>query len=214
MKRALAALLSLALCLALTACAKSDAPRDGDRPDAANTAQEDVNGIPVSVQINDTLHVEFVAGDRDVDELLALQSAFPQALSDALEKQGVTFDTIGVTFGTSDEATLEAIRSGAVDVGFVTAETAVAEYPDGVIAIEQGEDPDLASGVIVLGEKLSAAAWNPTAVLRAALPDLAPVLIRYTGEDQGGAYVPLTDAVRERLTALCEAARAEDVELS
>ena len=214
MKRGLALLLTLALCLSLAACAKSGAPQGGDMPDASeatgSAASADANREPAPVSVGKTLNVEFVTGERDIDELLALQSEFPQALIDALAQENLVCDAVVVTFGTSDEATLEAIQSGAVDIGFVTAETAVADYPDGIIAIGQGAEPDLTSGVIVLGEDWAGAPWDPAAVLcGAVLPRLAPILSRYTGEEQGGVYVPLTDAVLEQLRALYEAEQAE-----
>ena len=218
MKRGLALLLTLALCLSFAACGKSGAPQGGDTPadmpDASEAtggaAPADVNREPAPVFVGEALNVEFVAGERDIDELLALQSEFPQALIDALAQENLVCDAVVVTFGTSDEATLLAVQTGAVDIGFVTAETAVAEYPDGIAAIGQSAEPDLASGVVVLGEDWAGASWDPAAVLcGAVLPRLAPVLARYTGEEQGGVYVPLTDAVFEQLRALYEAEQAE-----
>ena len=220
MKRGLSLILTLALCLALAACSKSGAAQGGDTPAdtpdvpaTPDAAAPDINGGGSEpVHIDGTLNVEFVAGERDIDELLALQSEFPQALLDALAQQNVTYDAVSVTFGTSDEATLLAVRTGAVDIGFITAETAVAEAPDGIVAIASGEEPDLSSGVIVLSSHWRTASWEPADALLAALPGLAPALARYTGAEQGGVYVPVTDAVLEQLLALYEAEQAEQIE--
>ena len=67
MKKGLAVLLALVLTLSLAGCGKkndTDAPGDDD-------------AIPETPIKLETLHVEFVKGERDVDDLLALKDTLP-----------------------------------------------------------------------------------------------------------------------------------------
>ena len=67
MKKELAVLLALVLTLSLAGCGKkndTDAPGDDD-------------AIPETPIKLETLHVEFVKGERDVDDLLALKDTLP-----------------------------------------------------------------------------------------------------------------------------------------
>ncbi len=91
---------------------------------------------------------------------------------------------VAVTFGTSDEATITALQSGAADVGFLTAETAL-EDELALFAAERGGEPDIARSAIVLGRDWPAA---DTSALQAALETLEPVLAHYTGAPANGAY--------------------------
>lgn len=205
-----ALLLTALLCLLLTACGQQTEPGTPDEP-----------SVPVSTPLVVTprkigaLNVEFAAGGRDVNALLALQKKFPQALTDALKKQNVEVDAVNVTFGTSDEATAAALMTGAVDIGFLPAATVMEEGMDGVAAVEQGEGPDLSLGMIVLNQNWETArVTDIAAALRAALPDLQPVLTRYAGvrleagengyEEHGGVYVRCTDDLLDNLYRLYE----------
>ena len=67
MKKGLAALLALMLVLSLAGCGKKDDPGDTGEDDAIPDA-------PIKLE---TLHVEFVKGERDVDDLLALKDMLP-----------------------------------------------------------------------------------------------------------------------------------------
>ena len=70
--------------------------------------------------------MEFVAGDRDTDELIELKKELPPLLIGALADEGVTVGRVNVTFGASDEATADALARGSVQVGFVPMETYLA----------------------------------------------------------------------------------------
>ena len=108
MKKLFAALLALVLALGLAGCGQKktdtdDAAGDGDIPET-----------PVKLE---TLHVEFVKGGRDTDDLLALRDALP--LVPALGAQNVEIGSAAVTFGTSADATAQALAEGSVDVAFL-----------------------------------------------------------------------------------------------
>ena len=184
MKRALSLLLaaglSLAACGGQTPPDAPAAPTDGP----GSTVEPEPASAPIVPVTLDALRVEFVTGERDVDGLLALQSEFPQALIDALGAQQATVGSVSVTFGTSDEATATALRNGAVDIGFLAAETALTDGQT-LFAAEQGGEPDVARSAVVLGRDWPEAA---TPALRAALEALEPVLAHYTGAPANGAY--------------------------
>ena len=107
MKKGLAVLLALVLTLSLAGCGKkndTDAPGDDD-------------AIPETPIKLETLHVEFVKGEQDVDDLLALKDTLP--LVAALSERNVEVGSAAVTFGTSAEATAQALADGSVDVAFL-----------------------------------------------------------------------------------------------
>lgn len=117
MKRKLFPLLLL-LALLLCACEK--------QPDPI-TPSPDVSPTPDTPPQEDAitlaqLDVEFVIGERSVDDLAALQKSFPALLIDALAAQNVSVGTVHVTFGASAEATAEALCAGSVQVGFLPTE--------------------------------------------------------------------------------------------
>lgn len=115
--------LLLALTFVLCACTKQPDPVDPapvpDVPaDPVTPPQEERQSITLA-----ELDVEFVIGERSVDDLVALQQRLPDLLTAALLAQDVTVGALRVTFGTSAEATAEALRAGSVQVGFLPAET-------------------------------------------------------------------------------------------
>ena len=206
MKRLLMLSLVFAFCLACAACG-AKTPQGGDTPtppvtDGAGAAEggeapAEIEQTPLTVK---TLNVEFAATERDVDKLLTLQTAFPQALTDALAAQNVTVERVNVTFGTSDTATMAALANGSIDLAFVSADSYLAAPGGTVLGAEQSETPALSTGLLISGE---ADALN--ARLRAALPELAPLLSAYTDETAGGVYAE--DAARlEALARLYEEA--------
>lgn len=191
-------LLLAALCLALVSCSRQTPPSGSGGDEPGDIIDP---GVPADVPLEiDVLRVEFVTGGRDVDELLKLQSAFPQALIDALADWNVNVGSVNVTFGTSDEATVTALQSGAVDVGFLSAEAYFA-HEDALLcaATEVQEPPGLDLSVIVLRADADAALEN---ALRGAAESLAPVLASYPPAREGGEADGLFTADASALDAL------------
>lgn len=111
MKRLLSFLAAVTLLFSLAACAqKTPAPKD----DAE--AAPPVDAEPIVLE---QLNVEFVKGERDTEALLQLKKELPPLLIAALAGQGVTVDSVSVTFGANAEATAQALASGSVHVGFL-----------------------------------------------------------------------------------------------
>ena len=206
MKRLSLLTLILMLCLALAAC-QTQPPASTDTPDAAESDASETPAPAEPLKLSE-LNVEFVVDGRDPDRLLALRSDFPWAMRDALEKQSVTADEIVVTFGTSGEATEAALRSGAIQVAFLSAEDYFPYRSGQIVAVEQGTEPDLALGLIV-----SAVSDDPDAderfasSLRLALGELTTALAPYTGEAAQGVYTYDTELI-EQLGALYESEAA------
>ena len=198
MKRGLTLLAALLLCVGLAACARQYLPESG-KPASQEPAQEPTPPEDTAEPLRvDVLNIEFVSDGRDVDELLALKQALPRAVMNALGKQSVKVGEVCVTFGASDEATVEALESGAVDVGFLSVGTAMdhALEPD---ALERSSMPALTLSALVQKRPRSA---EFTQALLGALADLEPVLAHYTGAAQGGAYEPATDELLDNLARL------------
>ena len=128
MKKGLAVLLALVLTLSLAGCGKKN---DTDTPG-------DDDAIPETPIKLETLHVEFVKGERDVDDLLALKDTLP--LVAALSERNVEVGSAAVTFGTSAEATAQALADGSVDVAFLPL-TAFFDHEDTItLALVQDAD--------------------------------------------------------------------------
>ena len=174
--------LLLALCLMLTACRKpvEAVPTFAETDPSAAPVEETQ---PLKLE---RLNVEFVVNGRDPDRLLALRSDFPEALRDALEKQNVTVEKVTVTFGTSGEATEEALRSGAVQVAFLSAEDYFPYHSGQIVGVEQGDEPALTLGLIVSAVSDDADADDRFAdSLRDALPELTDALAPYADTPYG-----------------------------
>lgn len=204
MKHSLTLLLALALCLVLAACHQY--LPEGEPAAPSEPVDDPIDpGVPADEPLElDALNVEFLAGDRDINELMALQRAFPKALADALGLRLVEVDAVNITFGTSAEATAEALRSGAVDIAFLPVETVLEQQLEAV-ALEQYDAPDLALTAVVQADGLPVELTQP---LLDALPDLTAALAHYTGEEQGGSFVPCTEAFLANLTRLYETGEA------
>ena len=133
MKRIFSLFLALALLAALAGCRKREpAP---DRPDEPVLPEED--GIVLA-----ELNVEFSTGTRDMDGLMQLKKDFPPLLIAALGEEGVKVGEVNVTFGTSDEATADALARGTVQVGFVPLETYAAHAEAMRAVCVSNEDAD------------------------------------------------------------------------
>ena len=114
MKRLFALLLALSLALSLAGCGNQTvAPSPAPEEPAADE--------PVSLTF-DELNVEFVVGVRDAAKLMALQKELPPLLIDALAQWGCTVEKINITFGTSADATAQALQSGSIDAAFLPSE--------------------------------------------------------------------------------------------
>ena len=210
MKRLIALLLSLLLCLSLAACRRYLPENPGSKPEpepAPVTEPEPVADEPVQLK---ELNVEFAVDGRDALELLSLQGSLPDALRKALSRRNVEVETIDVTFGTSSEATVNALNSGAVQLAFLSAEDCLSRGAGTILATELSDVPELSLGVAVLSRKLDNTAV--TEALRDALPELASVLSHYTGEAAQGVYsadetrlAQLTRLYETGNAVLCEA---------
>ena len=208
MRRRFGALLLAALCLTLAACAaRAGTPigAENDKPPAPDGPAEEPDAADEPMKI-DALNVEFAAAGHDEDTLLALQGDFPAALSEALDAQAVEVGSVSVTFGTSGEATQSAMRSGAVQLAFLPAEDYF-PYRGGMIVAHEDlpeEELSASAGLVVAAASDDAHEDERlTGALRAALPELAPVLAPYTGDGAAGRYA--FDAARlEAIRRLCE----------
>lgn len=216
MKR-LCVLLAL-LCLCLSACFAAAPAQDGGGAETAGGAQSDPAGgaepekPPLSFE---ELNVEFSAAGHDTDALLSLRADFPWALTDALERQGVTVGRVNVTFGTSGEATVSAMRDGAVQLAFLPAEDYYPFRTGILVAVEEGVTPELSLSLAAAAVTEDPAADARLAeALRAALPELAPTLASYTGTAAMGRY-SFDQERLDQLSALYEqtaAAREPDAD--
>lgn len=183
MKRALAILLSL--CFVLCSCRYQAAPETPDHP---GTVGEPASTASESLHL-EALNVEFTIDDRNPDMLSSLRSTFPDALKEALSGQGVTVGSVTVTFGASGEATEAALRSGAVQLAFLSAADYYPYRSGMVIAVEQGETPELSLGLIVCRVSDDEAADEQVAeALRRSLPQLSLSLADYTKPYAKGVY--------------------------
>ena len=129
MKKGLAVLLALVLTLSLAACAQ----KGGTTEDGGETLPE----TPIRL---DVLRVEFAKGERNADDLLALKEALPPLLIAALGEKNVEVGRAAVSFGTSAEATAQALADGSVDVAFLPL-TACFDHEDPItLALVQDAD--------------------------------------------------------------------------
>ncbi len=208
LRAGLGVMLALTLVVSLAACSGTQRPTETPvTPDAPN-APGSAGGVetpaaPATAPLTiSKMDVEFSVGARDVDALLQLQKDFPQALITVLDKQQVKVDAVNVTFGTSGEATETALRSGAVQLAFLSAEDYYPYRSGMIVAAERGETPDLSLGLVVAAVSEDADADERLAeALRRALPDLADVLAGYTAPYANGIYV-YDAASLEQLAAL------------
>lgn len=132
MKRIISLLLTAVLLVTLAGCRKAnDVP---PRPD------ESVLPAPDGITLAE-LNVEFAAAGHDPDALMELKREFPPLLIGALADEGVTVGRVNVTFGTSEEATAEAMAHGTVQVGFLPLDTYL-EHTDALRLVSVLEVPD------------------------------------------------------------------------
>lgn len=138
MKRIFALVLALMLVFSLAACgeqAKPDAPLPEDPASSHEVGAAD----PSALQL-EALNIEFVIGERDAAELMALRAELPPLLTDKLADEGVTVQNIVITFGASAEATMQALQSGSVDAAFLPSE-ALSGFRTRLIAVENASVP-------------------------------------------------------------------------
>ena len=213
MRRRFGALLLAALCLTLAACAaRAGTPigAENDKPPAPDGPAEEPDAAADEPIRIDAFNVEFAAAGHDEDALLSLQEVFPAALIEALDARAVVVGSVSVTFGTSGEATQTAMRSGAVRLAFLPAEDYFPYRGGMIVAHEDLPEEELSESVglvVAVASDDARADEQFTEALRAALPELAPVLAPYTGDGAAGRYV--FDAARlEAIQRLCEESEA------
>ena len=142
MKRIFSAFLILMMLAALAGCGKQ-----GQEPSVPEKPEPPADEAIVLAELN----VEFAAGAREMETLLALKKELPPLLISALSEEGVKVGTVNVTFGTSEEATADALSRGTVQVGFLPAETYL-EHEDALLAA----DVSLSPVIVALGTSSSA----------------------------------------------------------
>lgn len=167
--------LAAALILTLAAC--------GKRAAAPSVVPEGTPDTRTPLTL-DTLNVEFAVGGRDAETLLALQRAFPSALTEALATREVSVRAVNVTFGASGEATETAIRLGTVQLAFLPAEDYLPYMEGEPVAAERTEELSAARGLLISGVTED----GFTDALIESLPMLAEVLAPYAAEAAGGVY--------------------------
>lgn len=117
MKRVLSLFLALML-LALAGCGKpAQQPNAPDDPTVPPTE----DGVSLT-----ELNVELVADGHDTDALLRIKRELPALLTTALAEREVRVEKVSVTFGTSSEATVEALARGTVQLAFLPTESFLA----------------------------------------------------------------------------------------
>ena len=190
MKKGLAVLLALVLTLSLAGCGKkndTDAPGDDD-------------AIPETPIKLETLHVEFVKGEQVKDTL---------PLVAALSERNVEVGSAAVTFGTSAEATAQALANGSVDVAFLPL-TACFDHEDTItLALVQDADDGTAiedrEAIAVTKKNKTVATDGFLAALRGAVEDMcasdegsAALNLYQYGEKHGYTAADLSDLREER----------------
>ena len=168
MKKGLAVLLALVLTLSLAGCGKkndTDAPGDDD-------------AIPETPIKLETLHVEFVKGEQDVDDLLALKDTLP--LVAALSERNVEVGSAAVTFGT--------LADGSVDVAFLPL-TACFDHEDTItLALVQDADDGTA---IEDREAIAVTKKNKTVATDGFLAALRGAVEALCADEEGSAALSL-----------------------
>ena len=186
MKKGLAVLLALVLTLSLAGCGKkndTDAPGDDD-------------AIPETPIKLETLHVEFVKGERDVDDLLALKDTLP--LVAALSERNVEVGSAAVTFGTSAEATAQALADGSVDAAFLPL-TACFDHEDTItLALVQDADDGTA---IEDREAIAVTKKNKTVATDGFLAALRGAVEALCADEEGSAALSLYEAAPDYRSA-------------
>ncbi len=138
MKRIFVLVLALMLIFSLAACGEQE---ESDAPLPEDPASSHETGLPEPSALQlEALNIEFVIGERDAAELMALQRELPSLLIAALADQDCTVERISITFGTSAEATAQALQSGSIDVAFLPSE-ALSGFRTRLIAVENASVP-------------------------------------------------------------------------
>ena len=131
MKKTLALILSLVLCVGmLAACGGEKAPAEEPAPAEDAAASEDAasteDAAPKAIE---TLSVYFVPS-REPDEIITVTEPLKQLLKDEMLKQGYDIGEVVINVGTTFEAVGEALEAGTADIGLIPGSTYVL-YSDG-----------------------------------------------------------------------------------
>lgn len=145
MKHFTALLMAALLCLSLAGCKKPAAPDPAPAPEPEPSAPVETVE-PTRLEV---LHVECTTDGQSVDDLMTLQQlTLPEAMARGLEAQNIALARTHVTFGTSAEATVQALLSGAIDLAFLPADVFLAHEEElRFLAVEQGEEKDLSRSI-------------------------------------------------------------------
>ena len=139
MKRTLSLLLTLVLCLGLTAgCGGSGQPssqQPASTPAAQPGSTDPAPSEAAPVKL-DKLRVYFVPS-REPSEIITATEPLKQLLKDEMLKEGYDIGEVEISVGTTYEAVGEALSAGTADVGLIPGGTYVL-YDDGCEPLEAG----------------------------------------------------------------------------
>lgn len=182
MKRLSCLILALMLALTLFGCGKKKT-QPSPTPSDSSTVPPAEEAAPLQL---DVLNIEFAAEGHDADALLALKSELPAPLIRALDAEGVQVGRVAVTFGTSADATWQALADGGIDIAFLPSAVALmSEATAHIIAVENAPAapdsealalcPELADGAIFYENAVALSAEADEALCR-ALPHALAML--------------------------------------
>ena len=132
MKKTLALILSLVLCVGmLAACGGDKAP--AEEPAPAETPAEDAAVEENAVKSLEKLSVYFVPS-REPDEIITVTEPLKELLKAEMLEQGYEIGEVVINVGTTFEAVGEALSAGTADIGLIPGSTYVL-YDDGAEVI-------------------------------------------------------------------------------
>ena len=110
MKKFLASILTLALCLGLaTGCAGKQTPAENDTESAGETGVKEIPSLKIAF-----------SPYADADQITTATEPLEQLLQAKLLEKGYDVKDIDMTVGTSYTAVGEALSAGSADIGFIS----------------------------------------------------------------------------------------------